>query len=78
MRDIVVINRIYDTQVDKINKANKAKNDEFYTQYSDIQKELEHYDKAKFEDKVIYLVIDHRATLFHISKNIMKIISIRN
>ena len=58
MRDIVVINRIYDTPADKLNKAKKVKNDEFYTQYSDIQKELEHYDKAKFEDKVIYLPCD--------------------
>ena len=58
MRDIVVINRIYDTPVDKLNKAKKVKNDEFYTQYSDIQKELEHYDKDKFKDKVIYLPCD--------------------
>lgn len=58
MRDIVVIDRKYDTLADKLNKAKKDKNDEFYTQYSDIQKELEHYDKAKFEDKVIYLPCD--------------------
>ena len=58
MRDIVVINKKYDTQSEKLNKAKKEKNDEFYTQYSDIQKELEHYDKAKFEDKVIYLPCD--------------------
>ena len=64
MRDIVVINRIYDTPVDKLNKAKKVKNDEFYTQYSDIQKELEHYDKAKFEDKVIYLPCDRPQSNF--------------
>ena len=58
MRDILVIDKKYDKQVDKLNKAKKAKNDEFYTQYSDIQKELEHYDKEKFEDKVIYLPCD--------------------
>ena len=29
MRDIVVINKIYDTPVDKLHKAKKAKNDEF-------------------------------------------------
>lgn len=58
MRDIIVINKKYDTQSEKLNKAKKEKNDEFYTQYSDIQKELEHYDKAKFEDKVIYLPCD--------------------
>lgn len=64
MRDIVVINKIYDTPVDKLHKAKKAKNDEFYTQYSDIQKELEHYDKAKFEDKVIYLPCDRPQSNF--------------
>ena len=40
MRDIVVINKKYDTLAEKLNKAKKAKNDEFYTQYSDIEKEL--------------------------------------
>lgn len=64
MRDIVVINRIYDTQVDKLNKAKKAKNDEFYTQYSDIKKELEHYDNDKFKDKVIYLPCDRPQSNF--------------
>ena len=42
MRDIIVINKKYDTAAEKLNKAKKAKNDEFYTQYSDIEKELEH------------------------------------
>lgn len=64
MRDIVVIDRIYNTQAEKLNKAKKVKNDEFYTQYSDIQKELEHYDKAKFEDKVIYLNCDRPISNF--------------
>ena len=64
MRDIVVINKKYDKTVEKLNKAKKAKNDEFYTQYSDIQKELEHYDKAKFEDKVIYLPCDRPESNF--------------
>ena len=64
MRDIVVINKKYDKTVEKLNKAKKAKNDEFYTQYSDIQKELEHYDKAKFEDKVIYLPCDRPKSNF--------------
>ena len=64
MRDIVVINRIYDTPVDKLNKSKKAKNDEFYTQYSDIEKELEHYDKDKFIDKVIYLPCDRPESNF--------------
>ena len=58
MRDILIDKKKYNTQAEKLNKAKKAKNDDFYTQYSDIQKELEHYDKAKFEDKVIYLPCD--------------------
>lgn len=64
MRDIVVIDRRYDTPVDKLNKAKKAKNDEFYTQYSDIEKELKHYDKEKFRDKVIYLPCDRPQSNF--------------
>lgn len=64
MRDIVVIDRKYDTLADKLNKAKKAKNDEFYTQYSDIEKELEHYDKEKFKDKVIYLPCDRPQSNF--------------
>jgi len=37
--------------------AKKAKNDEFYTQYSDIQKEIEaylEYDQDAFRGKVVY------------------------
>ena len=64
MRDIVVINRIYNTQAEKLKKAKKEKNDEFYTQYSDIQKELEHYDKDKFKNKVIYLPCDRPQSNF--------------
>ena len=64
MRDILVINRIYDTPADKLNKAKKVKNDEFYTQYSDIKKELEHYDKDKFKDKIIYLPCDRPISNF--------------
>lgn len=64
MRDIVVIDRRYETQAEKLNKVKKAKNDEFYTQYSDIQKELEHYDKDKFKDKVIYLPCDRPISNF--------------
>ena len=40
-----------------LNKAKKAKNDEFYTQFSDIEKELKHY-KSFFKDKVIYCNCD--------------------
>lgn len=64
MRDIVVINKKYDTKAQKLNKAKKEKNDEFYTQYSDIEKELEHYDKDKFIDKVIYLPCDRPESNF--------------
>lgn len=35
-----------------LNKANKAKEDEFYTQLSDIENELRHY-KEHFRDKVV-------------------------
>lgn len=41
--------------------AKKAKNDEFYTQYSDIQKEIEaylEYDPDTFRDKVVYCNCD--------------------
>ena len=64
MRDIVVIDKRYDTLAEKLKKAKKAKNDEYYTQYSDIEKELEHYDKDKFIDKVIYLPCDRPQSNF--------------
>lgn len=37
--------------------ANKSKKDEFYTQLSDIEKELKHY-KLHFKDKVVYCNCD--------------------
>jgi len=37
--------------------AKKAKNDEFYTQLADIEKELKHY-KDQFRDKVVYCNCD--------------------
>ncbi|NLE26488.1 MAG: restriction endonuclease, partial [Clostridiaceae bacterium] len=37
--------------------ANKAKNDEFYTQLDDIAAELRHY-KEQFKDKVIFCNCD--------------------
>ena len=40
-----------------LKKAKKAKNDEFYTQLSDIEKELKHY-KKHFKDKVVYCNAD--------------------
>jgi len=40
-----------------LRKANEAKNDEFYTQLSDVEKELKHY-KEQFRDKVVYCNCD--------------------
>lgn len=41
-----------------LSKAKKAKNDEFYTQLSDIEAELSHYQIEAFKDKVIYCPMD--------------------
>ncbi len=44
-----------------LTNAKKAKNDEFYTQFSDIQKEIERYleyDSDTFKDKVVYCNCD--------------------
>lgn len=40
-----------------LREAKKAKNDEFYTQLSDIEKELKHY-KTQFKDKIVYCNAD--------------------
>ena len=40
-----------------LNRAKKAKNDEFYTQLSDIENELRHY-RDHFKDKVVYCNCD--------------------
>ena len=40
-----------------LTQAKKAKNDEFYTLISDIEKELKHY-KSQFEGKVVYCNCD--------------------
>ena len=40
-----------------LHQAKKSKNDEFYTQLSDIEKELKHY-KKHFKDKVVYCNAD--------------------
>lgn len=37
-----------------LHKAKGAKNDEFYTQLTDVAKELMHY-KAHFKDKIVFL-----------------------
>lgn len=41
-----------------LNAANKAKNDEFYTMYEDIENELQHYPGA-FQGKVVYCNCDN-------------------
>lgn len=44
-----------------LTKAKKAKNDEFYTQYADIQKEIGaylEYDPSTFRDRVVYCNCD--------------------
>ena len=44
-----------------LSRAKSAKNDEFYTQYADIQKEINaylEYDKDVFRDKTILLPCD--------------------
>lgn len=43
---------------DNLQRAKKAKNDEFYTQLTDIEKELQHY-KTHFEDKIVYCNCDN-------------------
>ena len=40
-----------------LHKARKAKNDEFYTQLSDIENELRHY-RDHFRGKVVYCNCD--------------------
>lgn len=42
----------------RLNKARVDKNDEFYTQYSDIENELNNYTKH-FEDKIVYCNCDN-------------------
>ena len=41
-----------------LHKAKTAKNDEFYTQLTDIEKELKHY-KNHFKDKTISVSYTH-------------------
>ena len=46
---------------DRLAGARKAKNDEFYTQYHDVEKEVNAYlefDPEVFQDKVILLPCD--------------------
>jgi hypothetical protein len=45
------------SQNNNLHKAKKGKNDEFYTQLTDIERELKHY-KHHFKDKVVYCNCD--------------------
>ncbi|MEA2065238.1 MAG: adenine-specific methyltransferase EcoRI family protein, partial [Patescibacteria group bacterium] len=40
-----------------LRQANRAKKDEFYTQLTDIEKELKHY-KEQFKGKIVYCNAD--------------------
>lgn len=41
-----------------LHSAKNAKNDEFYTKYSDIEKEISQYDVSNFKGQVIYFPCD--------------------
>lgn len=57
--EILVENKVKTkTKNSNLTRAKKAKNDEFYTQLSDIEKELSHYPIETFKDKVIYCPMD--------------------
>ena len=41
-----------------LNEARKNKADEFYTQYTDIENELAHYDESLFSGRTVYCPCD--------------------
>lgn len=43
---------------ENLNRAKRVKNDEFYTRYEDIAKELNHW-RDKFKDKIVYCPCDN-------------------
>lgn len=45
-------------RIDVMNSAKRAKNDEFYTRYEDIEKEVVHYPKSVWKDKVVFCNCD--------------------
>jgi hypothetical protein len=47
------------TKKDVLQDAQKTKNDEFYTRYEDIEKELSMYDKSLWKDKVVFCNCDN-------------------
>jgi len=44
--------------VDVMNRAKRVKNDEFYTRYEDVEKEMSKYDKSIWKDKVVFCNCD--------------------
>ena len=46
------------TAKDIMQKAQRAKNDEFYTRYEDVEKELSMYPKRIWKDKVVFCNCD--------------------
>jgi len=46
------------TKKDVLQKAQKIRNDEFFTRYEDIEKELSMYDKTIWKDKVVFCNCD--------------------
>jgi hypothetical protein len=46
------------TQKSLLQRAQRVDNDEFYTRYEDIQKELSMYDKGIWQDKVVFCNCD--------------------
>jgi hypothetical protein len=45
-------------QIDVLNKAKKVANDEFYTKYEDVEKELSMHDKNIWKNKVVFCNCD--------------------
>lgn len=51
---------------ENLHRANKSKNDEFYTQRTDIEKEVKHY-KKHFKDKIAFCNCDDpRVSIFSV------------
>jgi sulfur relay (sulfurtransferase) DsrF/TusC family protein len=46
------------SHINLLNKAKKVKNDEFYTRYEDIEKELSMYDKKNWKNKTVFCNCD--------------------
>lgn len=66
LADYWQVKEVMASKQSSLGSAKAAKNDEFYTQLSDIEKELKHYRKH-FKDKVIYLNCDdpRESEFFH-------------